>query len=383
MRLICLHPNSRALNSTALIILLVGSLITPLISGPAAQAAYHFANYQGRPPIHILGSAASQPSGLTPAQVKSTYNLPTTGGNGTIAIIGAYDDATLENDLAIFNKQFNLPACTIKNSCLTKHLMGKATATSDWALEASLDVEWAHAIAPQAKILLVEAPTPSGQNLLNAIDYARKQPGVVAISMSWGGAEFSEEVDLDQHFISANNKITFFASSGDEGAGASWPAASPQVVAVGGTSVTLNAAGKLIAETAWSGSGGGLSDYEVEPAFQLKYAVSKANGRRAIPDVSYIADPHSGFSVYCSSGRLKGWYTIGGTSAGAPQWAAIKSLGLAADNTKFYQDKASADTAKYFRDIKSGTNGDCGYYCAARRHYDFVTGLGSPVTVKF
>jgi subtilase family serine protease len=354
-----------------------------LIPGATAQASYHFANYQGRPPIHIFGSTTSRPAGLTPAQVKNIYNLPAQGGSGTIAIIGAYDDATLENDLAVFNKQFNLPACTVKNGCLTKHLMGKTTANADWALEASLDVEWAHALAPQAKILLVEAKTPSGQNLLDAVDYARKQAGVVAISMSWGGDEFAEEVTLDQYFTSTKNKITFFASSGDSGTGASWPASSPNVVAVGGTYVSINSAGKLVAETAWAGSGGGLSAYEAEPDYQLKYAVSKANGRRAIPDVAYIADPSSGFSVYCSSGRLKGWYTIGGTSAGAPQWAAIKALGLSADNPKFYQDKASVNTAKYFRDIKSGANGDCGYYCQARRHYDFVTGLGSPVTVKF
>jgi subtilase family serine protease len=362
---------------------LIFSLFTLLVPGAKVQASYHFANYEGRPPIHIFGSANSKPSGLTPAQVKNIYNLPTTGGSGTIAIVGAYDDATLENDLTVFSSQFNLPPCTIKNGCLTKHLMGKASSNADWAMESSLDVEWAHAIAPQAKILLVEAKTPSGQNLLDAVDYAKNQAGVVAVTMSWGGEEFSEEITLDQHFSSPKNKITFFASAGDSGTGASWPAASPNVVAVGGTYVTLSASGKLTSESAWTGSGGGLSNYESEPDYQLKYAVSKANGRRAIPDVAYIADPHSGFSVYCSSGRLKGWYVIGGTSAGAPQWAAIKSLGLSADNSKFYQDKASTDTAKYFRDIKSGTNGDCGYYCQARRHYDFVTGLGSPITAKF
>jgi len=348
-----------------------------------SRAAYHFANYEGRPPIHVFKAGTGKPLGLNPSQVKKIYNLPATGGSGTIAIIGAYDNASLENDLKIFDTQFNLPVCTSKTGCFTKHMMGKTGSDVNWSLETAMDVEWAHAIAPGAKILLVEAITPSAKNFMEAIDYARKQPGVVAISMSWGGAEFPEEVNLDSHFTSQNNKITFFASAGDSGTEANWPAASPNVVAVGGTSASLSDRGNLLAETAWEGSGGGLSNFEAEPNYQIKYAVSKANGRRAIPDVSYIADPHTGFSVYSSNKSLRGWYVLGGTSAGAPQWAAIKALGLAADNNKFYADKASVNSLKYFRDIKSGANGDCGYYCEARRHYDFVTGLGSPLTYKF
>lgn len=354
-----------------------------LLTVSSAQAAYRFVNYQGHPPIHVFGSVKNSPAGLTPAQVKMIYNLPSTGGRGTIAIIEAYDDPTLENDLRVFNTQFKLPLCTFKNGCLIKHLIGRQKDDAGWSLETSLDVEWAHALAPQAKILVVFAKTPSGQNLLDAIDYARRQPGVVAISMSWGGAEFPDELSLDGHFIDPNRKITFFASSGDDGTGVSWPAASPNVVAVGGTYVFLNAQNQLKSETAWEGSGGGVSKYEPEPAYQLKYNILKVNGYRATPDVSFVADPRSGFSVYCSTRRSKGWFVLGGTSAGAPQWAAIKALGLAADNNRFYQDKASTASSKYFRDIKSGQNGNCGYYCEARRHYDFVTGLGSPVAFKF
>ncbi len=349
-----------------------------------AQAAYHFSNFKGRPPIHQFGGVSSAPAGLSPDQIKKAYNLPENGGQGIIAIIGAYDDANIEKDLGVFDKQFNLPACTTANGCFTKHVMGKAAANSGWAMETSLDVEWAHAIAPQAKIFLVEAITPSGQNLLNAIDYAVKQSGVVAVSMSWGGAEFPEEISLDNHFLSVNGTITFFASSGDDGAGASWPAASPNVVGVGGTHVNLSKSGICSSETAWTGSGGGVSAYEIQPAFQKDYSIAKAKGKRAIPDVSYNADPSSGFSIYKStSSSKKGWYVVGGTSAGAPQWAAIKALGLSADNFKFYADKNSAKTGNFFRDIKSGTNGDCGYYCQARGHYDYVTGLGSPLTVNF
>ena len=348
------------------------------------SAAYHFGQFKGRPPIHQLGSASNSPQGLAPEIIKSAYGLPSTGGHGTIAIVGAYDNTYIENDLAVFDAQFNLPDCTVKNKCLEKHLMGKTDYDSGWGMETALDVEWAHAIAPKAKILLVEAKTPSGQNLMDAIDYARKQSDVVAISMSWGGEEFSDEIGLDDHFKNSSSKITFFASSGDNGAGVSWPAVSPYVVAVGGTYLNFAKNGSLKSETAWTGSGGGVSAYESAPDYQTGYSISQANGFRAIPDVSYDADPHSGFSIYHSTGSSKkGWYVVGGTSAGAPQWAAIKSLGLSADNGKFYGDKATIKNGKYFRDIQSGSNGNCGYYCSAREHYDYVTGLGSPLTVNF
>lgn len=357
--------------------------------GGAANAAYRFSDFQGKPPVHVYKSAQLKPSGVTPAEIKKIYNLPATGGKGTIALIDAYDDANMESDLAAFDKQFNLPTCTTANKCFEKHEMASGTAAnSGWAMETSLDVEWAHAIAPAAKILLVEAKTPSGANLLSAIDYAASRKDVVAISMSWGGAEFSDELSYDSHFVDkANAAAAFFASSGDDGTGASWPASSPNVIGVGGTSLSLASSGALIAESAWSGSGGGVSAYEKEPSWQTAYKISKANGMRAIPDVSYDADPASGYPVYLSTGtgsKAKGsWNTVGGTSAGAPQWAAIQALGGTAVLAKFYTDKASTSTLKYFRDITSGSNGDCTYYCSARKRYDYVTGLGSPQTIKF
>ena len=355
----------------------------------AANAAYRFSDFQGKPPVHVYKSAQQKPSGVTPAEIKKIYNLPATGGKGTIALIDAYDDANMESDLAAFDKQYNLPACTTANGCFEKHKMATSTASnSGWAMETSLDVEWAHAIAPSAKILLVEAKTPSGANLLSAIDYAASRKDVVAVSMSWGGAEFSDELSYDAHFVDkANSSTAFFASSGDDGTGASWPASSPNVIGVGGTSLQLASSGALIAESAWSGSGGGVSAYEKEPAWQTAYKISKANGMRAIPDVSYDADPASGYPVYLTTGtgaKAKGsWNTVGGTSAGAPQWAAIQALGGSAALAKFYTDKASTSTLKFFRDITSGSNGTCKYYCDARKRYDYVTGLGSPQTVTF
>lgn len=363
------------------------STLTPLGS---VDASYRFSNFQGRPPVHVYRSAQKTPTGMTPAEIKKLYNLPATGGKGTIAIIDAYDDVNMESDLAVFNKQFDLPACTTANGCFEKHKMSSSVAgNSDWAMETSLDVEWAHAIAPKAKILLVEATTPSGANLLNAIDYAASRKDVVAVSMSWGGAEFSDELSYDTHFTDAKNpNAVFFASSGDNGTGASWPASSPDVIGVGGTSLKMTSSGSLVSESAWSGSGGGVSAYEKEPAYQAGYKISKTNGMRAIPDVAYNADPVSGYPIYVSTdigSKKKGaWNMVGGTSAGAPQWAAIAALGGSSTSlAKFYKDKASKNTLKYFRDITSGSNGTCKYYCSARARYDYVTGLGSPQTDKF
>lgn len=342
-------------------------------------ASYHFSNFKGRPPIHIYGGVSKKPNGLIPSQIKSFYNLPATGGHGTIVIIGAYDDVTIEKDLNAFSAQFNLPFCTTGNGCFEKHPMTSGIkANSGWAGETSLDVEWSHAIAPQAKILLVEAATPSGANLVKAIDYAANRKDASAISMSWGGAEFPEEVSLDSHFKSISG-AQFFASSGDNGTGASWPASSPFVIGVGGTTISLKTSGVFAKETAWVGSGGGVSAYEKAPDFQSGYSIAKSGGMRAIPDVSYDADPASGFPIV----RNGKWYQVGGTSAGAPQWAAIAALGSGITLSNLYADKNSSSNGSFFRDITSGSNGDCGYYCSARKHYDYITGLGSPLTDSF
>ena len=345
----------------------------------SAQASYHFSNYKGQPPIHFLGGATKIPNGLTPTQIKSFYNLPSSGGHGTVVIVGAYDDQSIENDLNTFSTKFNLPVCTTANGCFTKHKMSAAVKTnSGWAGETSLDIEWVHAIAPNAKIILVEATTPSGANLLKAVDYAASVKDASAISMSWGGAEFPEETTLDSHFKSVSS-APFFASSGDNGAGASWPASSPNVIGVGGTTIAVKNDGSFSKETAWAGSGGGVSIYEKEPDFQNGYSIPRANNMRAIPDVSYDANPASGFPIV-KSGK---WYLVGGTSAGAPQWAAIAALGSGINLNNLYSDKNGDNNGKYFRDITAGINGDCGYYCSARKHYDYITGLGSPLTDNF
>ena len=263
-------------------------------------------------------------------------------------------------------------------------MAARISTSPGWAIEEALDVEWAHAIAPTAKVLLVEAKSDSGTDLMSAINYARLRSDVVAISMSWGGDEFGQEVAYEGSFTSPYG-ATFFAASGDNGHGTSWPAVSANVISVGGTSLTVAANGTLVGETAWSGSGGGVSAYIAEPLRQRAANLLQANGRRATPDVAYNADPNTGYPVYDSvpySGSA-GWFQVGGTSAGAPQWAAIASMsGKTLTPDRLYKD-ATVPNQAVLRDIVTGINGNCGYYCSSRAGYDYVTGFGSPLTASF
>src|SRR5262249_6165498 len=204
-------------------------------------------------------------------------------------------------------------------------------ANTDWARAIALGVEWAHAIAPGANILLVEANAASDADLYTAVDYARHQPGVVAVSMGWGSNEFSFEARFDSFLTTPDGHvggsglpggITFVASTGSKGAPGKYPAYSPNVLAVGGTSLYLDELGNYQGEDGWSRSGGGISWYESEPAYQ---ASVQSTGKRTIPDVSYNADPQTGFWIYDSVGS-DGWWIFAGTSAGATQWAALIAL---------------------------------------------------------
>jgi hypothetical protein len=348
--------------------LVAGSMLNP----SSAELLQPETQWVARP-LHFAKPAASYAvAGYSPSQIRTAYNLPSTGGAGTtIAIVNAYDAPTIQNDLTVFCNQFGLSPPTAESFEI--HKMATSLRTDNgWAQETALDVEWAHAIAPQAKILLVEARSPMLTDLLAAVDYARGRQDVVAVSMSWGDDEYSTETAFDYRLTSPYGSV-FFASSGDNGSGVLWPSSSVNVVAVGGTTLNLNSDGAVSSETAWSGSGGGVSTYEAKPLYQATYGIS--GNRRAVPDVSYNANANTGFAVY-SNGN---WYRIGGTSAGAPQWAAIQALGRSASNTNFYQKAKSSTNASYFRDITSGTNG--GYNAATG--YDFVTGLGSPLTINF
>ncbi len=342
-----------------------------------------------RPPIHVIHplqplSPLASPAGFSPSQIRAAYNLPTTGGTGTIAIIDAYDDTSAQNDFNVFSQQFGLLTATTTNFEIHKMSSTIALATTDnWALEISLDIEWSHAIAPNAKILLVEAVSPSDTDLLSAVQYAAGRSDVVAVSMSWGGNEFSGSNTYDSYFTSTHG-VNFFASSGDSGTGVEWPAVSVNVTGVGGTQLTLSAQTTVTSEVAWSGSGGGLSKYVSEPSYQSTYGVPSANGFRAVPDVSYNGSSNSLYAVYDSLGE-SGWIEVYGTSAGSPQWAAIRALGGSlVNNTTFYSIAAiHSDYTTDFRDITSGSNGGSGFYTKATTGYDYVTGLGSPLTDNF
>lgn len=349
---------------------------------------------------------------FTPAQIRKAYGFDqirfvangrtyTGDGSGqTIAIVDAYDHPNILSDLKKFDQRYQLPDPVFQKATP----QGTPAFDSGWAMEIALDVEWAHAIAPKAKILLVEAKTASGADLLNAVDYARKQTGVVAVSMSWGSSEFLGESSFDSHFttpaghLGGSNGlsggknlpggVTFLASSGDSGAagGPSWPSVSPNVVAVGGTALTISSSGAYASEAGWSGSGGGPSAYVSEPAYQQGVQNS---GVRSCPDVSYDADPNTGFYVYDSkaSGGQSGWFVVGGTSASAPQWAALVaiasqgralaghgSLDGATQTLYALYRMGSSNSATYFHDVTTGNN-----TYDASTGYDMVTGLGTPI----
>src|SRR5205823_3029209 len=131
----------------------------------------------------------------------------------------------------------------------------------------ALDIQWAHALAPNAKIILVEAASNSNTDLFHAVDVASSLAGVKEVSMSWGSSEFISEANLDSHFPQ-NNGIVYFASSGDAGGQVIYPSVSPYVVAVGGTSVKTDSFGSFLSETGWGGSGGGTSLWELKPSYQ-------------------------------------------------------------------------------------------------------------------
>lgn len=346
-------------------------------------------------------------AGLTPQQVRHAYGfdqvtftqtskpnkhghavrstaVAADGSGQTIAIVDAFANPTIQSDLKVFDQQFGLPDTDAKGRSLLSVAapQGKPAVDGGWANEIALDVEWAHAIAPKAHILLVEARSDSTDDLVTAIDYARRQKGVVAVSMSWGGDESPFQLADDPILTTPKNHvggsgrkggITFVTSSGDNGAYATWPASSPNVVTVGGTSLSVDAAGNWLGEVGWVGSGGGVSNIE--------YTAS--------PDVAYDADPDTGFAVYSAtpdSDGTVGWSVIGGTSAGAPQWAALVAI---ADQGRGMRGLGSLDGTSqlkpvlynvpqdHFHDITIGDNG-----FPASVGYDLVTGRGSPKADK-
>ncbi|MDE2026533.1 MAG: S53 family peptidase [Patescibacteria group bacterium] len=332
----------------------------------------------------------SNPAAYGPVQLRTAYNLNGTNSSGKIlAIVDAYDDPTIENDLNSYNSQYNLglfPTCTpdIVSSgvpCFQKVDQNGGSnypsVNSGWALEISLDVEVAHAVCPDCKILLVEANSNSFSDLAVAEDRAY-QMGAAVISNSYGGGEFSSESSYDSHYNHPGVAITF--SSGDNGYGTSYPAASQYVTAVGGTSLYLNTDNTWNSESVWSGTGSGCSKYESKPSFQHDSGCS----HRTIGDVAADADPNTGAAVYDTTpyNGQTGWFKVGGTSLSSPIVAAVYALKGVTPGSYANSLPYANGNLLTLHDITSGKNGRCSrstpYLCTAEVGYDGPTGLGTP-----
>jgi subtilase family serine protease len=329
------------------------------------------------------------PAAMNPSQILHAYGFDqvakisgkTLDGTGQIiAIVDAFYDANAASDLAAFDSDYGLPAPpSFTQVNQTGGDPSGLSRNSGWARETALDIEWAHAIAPGADILLVEASTNSSSNLFTAVDYARSytrnqgQEGVSVVSMSWGGGESSS----NSHFTTPGNHtgVSFFAASGDTGGAVSYPSSSPNVVSVGGTTLNLSG-GNYGSESAWGSGGGGPSALFTKPSWQTAYSGTM----RGTPDVSYDADLSTGYFVYNSGDG--GLVQVGGTSAAAPQWAALVAL---ADQGRSLVGFSNFDgpsqllpalytiPASDYNDVTSGSNG-----YPATAGYDLATGRGTP-----
>jgi subtilase family serine protease len=347
----------------------------PLFGGAACNALV-LSDTSGQ--AFTAASPAALPAGYGPSDFHSAYGLPTTGPAGqTIAIVDAFDAPTIEADLAAYDAAFGLPACTTANGCFRKVDQTGASAplpapNDGWALEISLDVEVAHAICQSCKILLVEAQDNSFANLGAAVNRAAAM-GATVISNSYGGGEFAgEQVAAFNHPF-----IAITASTGDSGFGPQYPAADPNVIAVGGTRLLLDGSGQRLSETAWSGAGSGCSGVTQAARFQKRMTRSTVTGcgaRRAISDVAAVADPSTGAAV-----RFNGrWQVVGGTSLAAPLIAGVYGLAGNAGSTRYPAQIAYRHAGSLF-DVTSGSNGSCGtVMCRGAAGYDGPTGLGTP-----
>jgi kumamolisin len=324
------------------------------------------------------------------------------GGSQTIAIVDAYDDPNGPADLAAFSEQFGLP----QPKFTVVYASGSAPPvdpTGGWELEESLDIEYAHAMAPNAKLYLVEANSDLDSDLYPAVLVAsnlvqcgstktcpKSSKGTGEVSMSWGGAEFDGENTLDSFFTSPN--VVYFGAAGDS-AGVIYPCASANVVCVGGTSTARNQnTGNLIAEIAWSDAGGGISEYEPIPRYQATNpgVAPQLDGYRGVPDVSAVANPNTGawvlddFPYESADGYETGWFIVGGTSLATPVTAGIFNATGSFASSSYNELTAiySFGNQSRFHDI---TYGACGYYSGtfSAPGWDLCTGFGSSGGVNF
>ena len=339
----------------------------PQVVGPPFQG-YFYETPASLACVYKLVSPSQDP-GCNP----NTVTANPTGGAGAIAIVDAYHYPTAASDLTRFSAQFGLPAANLQVVFANGR---QPKVNADWNIEAALDIQWAHAMAPGAKIYLVEAASASYSDLLNAVSVANQLLGSGGgeVSMSWGGSEFSFETYYDGYFTQP--RVVYFAASGDS-PGVIWPSTFTNVVSVGGTSISRNSTtGAFQQELAWQSGGGGPSLYEPLPSFQAGL-VRIPQTSRATPDVSADADPSTGVWVYASPY----WYVVGGTSVAAPVWAGIVNAAgsfSSASQNELATLYANRGNKSDFTNILLGSCGPNQGYLAAPG-WDFCTGIGSPL----
>jgi subtilase family serine protease len=332
--------------------------------------------------------ATTGPTGYGPAQFHGAYALPKTGPAGqTVAIVDAYNDPTAKADLDTYNKTFGLaafPSCGsgITTACFQKVDQSGGTAyprtDPGWALEIALDVETAHQICQNCKILLVEAKSAAFSDLATAVNTAARL-GATAISNSYGGSEFGSTMSGAYD----HPGIAITVSSGDSGYGVESPASYNTVVAVGGTTLKVTSTNGYSSESVWSGAGSGCSSYFSARSWQTSAAgwpATACSSKRGVADVAADADPNTGAAVYDStrySGQV-GWFKVGGTSLSSPLIAAVYGLAGNAATVRYPASLPYAHVAS-LHDVTSGSNGTCSTtMCKGAAGYDGPTGVGTP-----
>jgi hypothetical protein len=329
-------------------------------------------------------------SGFGPSNLQSAYNLASAsaanGAGETVAVVDAYNDPDANSDLTVYRSQFGLPACTTSNGCFkvvsqtgsTTSLPPNAPTSDDWTGEEALDVDMVSAICPLCDIDLVEATSDSNANLGTAMNEAVTL-GAKFVSNSYGGSEASSDTSEDTEYYD-HPGVAVTVSSGDEGYETEYPASSPYVTAVGGTSLTTASNARGWSESVWStssteGAGSGCSAYETKPTWQTDTGCSK----RTVADVSAVADPNTGVAVYDTANSNGGWNVYGGTSVASPIIASVYALaGTPASGTTPASYIYSHTSSLY--DVTTGETATCSpaYLCEAGVGYDGPTGWGTP-----
>jgi hypothetical protein len=350
---------------------------------PAARARRTPIGITIRPGVKANGPAGEGAYGLRPGDVHAAYNLPTEAKSPqTIALVDAYNDPTAEEDLRVYDEEFGLSACTAANHCFTKlNQEGRSSPLPEtepgWALEISLDVEAAHAVCQNCHIMLVEATSSSWSDIKTAEQTAVER-GATEVSNSYGGGDMPETGSYN------HPGVVITASSGDWGyqEPASYPAASPNVVAVGGTTLGLEER-HWSSEKVWSGGGSGCSPFAMAQPWQQSVSNSLLVGcgsQRAVADVAAVADPYTGLAVYDTTGYA-GWQTVGGTSLSSPVIASTFALAGGSNGVAYPAQTLYAHEGESgLRDTLEGSNGFCGelLICNAAKGYDGPTGVGTP-----